>query len=185
MGWPPETQGRQLVNALKRNLFILFQPATLALIVLLWASAPASLLDNTWVITVTSIGTLAMVQALEFVNERHAGWRLNPREFLTDLFYLSLYYAVILKIETKLAEEPLASAKHALGITTAASHGRRPRARPDNDDDDRRRAPHPPRRGPSLRSRLRNRQPDDGVGRWIHLLARFRDARRIRNRSRC
>jgi len=107
------------VNAIKRNVFILFQPATLALIVLSWASAPASLLDNAWVITVTSIGTLAMVQALEFVNERHAGWRLNLREFLTDLFYLSLYYAVILKIETKLAEEPLASAKHALGITTA------------------------------------------------------------------
>lgn len=107
------------MNAIKRNVFLLFQPATLALIVLLWAGAPASLLDNAWVITVTSIGTLAMVQALEFVNERHAGWRLNLREFLTDLFYLSLYYAVILKIETKLAEEPLASAKHALGITTA------------------------------------------------------------------
>jgi sterol desaturase/sphingolipid hydroxylase (fatty acid hydroxylase superfamily) len=104
---------------MKRIVFIVFQPLMLALIVLAWASAPASLLDNPWVLTATSLGTLAIVQALEFVNERHTGWRLNLREFLTDLFYVTLYYAVIVKLETKLADEPMASAKHALGITTA------------------------------------------------------------------
>jgi sterol desaturase/sphingolipid hydroxylase (fatty acid hydroxylase superfamily) len=106
------------VNALKRIVFTLFQPATLVLILLLWANAPPALLDNPWAITATSIATLALVQALEFVNERHAGWRMDLREFLTDVFYMSLYFAVIAKLETKLAEEPLASAKHALGITT-------------------------------------------------------------------
>jgi sterol desaturase/sphingolipid hydroxylase (fatty acid hydroxylase superfamily) len=104
---------------MKRSVFILFQPAALVLIVCAWAVAPASLLDNGWAITSISIGTMAVVQLLEFVNERHPGWRLNLREFLTDLFYLILYYAVILKLETKLAEEPLASAKQALGITTS------------------------------------------------------------------
>jgi sterol desaturase/sphingolipid hydroxylase (fatty acid hydroxylase superfamily) len=104
---------------LKRTAFSLLQPATLALILLFWASAPTSLIDNTWTTTVISIGTLAFVQALEFVNERHAGWRLNFREFFTDLFYLILFYAVILGLEIKLAEEPLASAKHSLGITTS------------------------------------------------------------------
>ena len=104
---------------MKRTMFSLFQPATLALILIFWASAPASLINNAWTITVASIGMLAMVQGLEFVNERHASWRLTPREFLTDLFYLILFYSVILHLETKLAEEPLASAKHALGITTA------------------------------------------------------------------
>jgi sterol desaturase/sphingolipid hydroxylase (fatty acid hydroxylase superfamily) len=103
---------------MKRIVFILFQPVTLALIVWLWSIAPTSLLDQAWVITAASIGTLAMVQALEFVNERHVGWRLNVREFLTDLFYLILYYAVIIKVETTLADGSLASAKHALGITT-------------------------------------------------------------------
>jgi sterol desaturase/sphingolipid hydroxylase (fatty acid hydroxylase superfamily) len=103
---------------MKRIVFRFFQPTTLALIVLFWTSVPASLLDKAWSITVASIATLAMVQALEWVNERHASWRLSPREFLTDLFYLILYYAVISTLETKLAEEPLASAKHALGITT-------------------------------------------------------------------
>lgn len=103
---------------MKRIVFVLFQPATLALIVLFWGSAPAALLNNAWVTTATSVGTLAIVQALELINERHASWRLNLREFLTDLFYMALYYAVIAKAEAKLAEEPLASAKHALGITT-------------------------------------------------------------------
>jgi sterol desaturase/sphingolipid hydroxylase (fatty acid hydroxylase superfamily) len=99
-------------------VFTLFQPATLALIVLFWAFVPAAVLDQAWVITAISIGTLVMVQALEFVNERHAGWRLDLREFLTDLFYVALYFALISTLETKLAEEPLASAKQALGITT-------------------------------------------------------------------
>jgi sterol desaturase/sphingolipid hydroxylase (fatty acid hydroxylase superfamily) len=106
------------MNAMKRIVFTLFQPATLALIVLFWASAPASLLDKAWLATAISIGTLVMVQTLEFVNERHAGWRQNFREILTDIFYVTLYFAAIGKVETKLAEEPLASAKHALGITT-------------------------------------------------------------------
>jgi sterol desaturase/sphingolipid hydroxylase (fatty acid hydroxylase superfamily) len=105
--------------SMKRIIFILFQPATLVLIVVLWVAIPASWLKNPWLPTATSILTLLMVQTLEFVNERHAAWRLNPREILTDLFYLILYYSVILKLETKLVEEPFGAAKNALGITTA------------------------------------------------------------------
>jgi len=103
----------------KKIVFRLFQPATLAVILLFWAIAPASLIDNPWSTTLASIGTLMMVQALEFVNERHAGWRLDRREFLTDLFYTVLFYTVISYLVTKLTEEPLASAKQALGINTA------------------------------------------------------------------
>jgi sterol desaturase/sphingolipid hydroxylase (fatty acid hydroxylase superfamily) len=106
------------MNATKRIVFTLFQPATLALIVLFWAVIPAAWLQKDWVITAISVATLAMVQSLEFVNERHAGWRLDLRELLTDLFYTILYFAVIAKLEMKLAEEPLAAAKHAFGITT-------------------------------------------------------------------
>jgi sterol desaturase/sphingolipid hydroxylase (fatty acid hydroxylase superfamily) len=106
------------MSAIKRIVFTLFQPATLALIVVFWAEAPASLLDKAWLVTAISIATLVMVQALELVNERHAGWRQNRRELLTDLFYVILYFAVISTLETKLAEEPLAAVKHALGITT-------------------------------------------------------------------
>ena len=104
---------------MKRTVFILLQPATVVLIVALWAVVPASWLNNPWLPTATSIVTLLMVQALEFVNERHAGWRLNPREILTDLFYLVLYYSVIVTLEDKLVEQPFGLAKNALGITTA------------------------------------------------------------------
>jgi sterol desaturase/sphingolipid hydroxylase (fatty acid hydroxylase superfamily) len=103
---------------MKRIVFRFIQPATLVLIVLFWANAPAALLDKAWAITAASIATIAMVQALEFVNERHVGWRLNARESATDLFYLILYFGVIATLEEKLADDPLASAKHALGITT-------------------------------------------------------------------
>ena len=106
------------MSPMKRIVFTLFQPATLALIVVFWAVIPASLLEKEWVITAISVATLVMVQLLEFVNERHAGWRLNLHELLTDLFYCILYFTVIAKLETLLAEEPLAAAKHALGITT-------------------------------------------------------------------
>ena len=33
---------------------------------------------------------LAFVQLMEFVAERHVGWRINRQEFLTDLFYVLL-----------------------------------------------------------------------------------------------
>ena len=106
------------MNAVKKQIFTLFQPAALALIVLFWANVPASSASSTWMITVMSICTLLTVQALEFINERHASWRINRREFLTDLFYVVLYFTCIAKVSTALVDEPLASAKHALGITT-------------------------------------------------------------------
>lgn len=103
---------------MKKLVFTVFQPALLGLIVLFWAYAPASLLGKTWLVTAVSMGTIITVQLLEFVNERHAGWRINRREFLTDLFYVVLFVAVIAKVEDALVETPLATLKHSLGITT-------------------------------------------------------------------
>lgn len=103
---------------MKRTLFSLLQPAMLALIVFFWASAPTSWIDNPFTVTAVSITTLAIVQLLELVIERHVGWRTYRLEFLTDLFYTVLFYAVILDAEESFTEAPLASAKHALGITT-------------------------------------------------------------------
>jgi sterol desaturase/sphingolipid hydroxylase (fatty acid hydroxylase superfamily) len=103
----------------KKLVFRWVQPVTLVGIVLLWAVAPKSLVDNSWTIVVASSFTLAFIQVLEFINERHVGWRLNGREFLTDLFYVVLFMSLIDKLVTKLADEPIESAKHVLGITTA------------------------------------------------------------------
>jgi sterol desaturase/sphingolipid hydroxylase (fatty acid hydroxylase superfamily) len=93
-------------------------PAMLGLVILFWINAPASWVDDPLTVTAVSIATLMMVQGLEFVFQRHSGWRLSRLEFLTDLFYAVLYYAVISGVEDTLAETPLASAKQALGITT-------------------------------------------------------------------
>lgn len=103
---------------MKKKLFDLIPPVAVAFVVLFWAFAPKSLLDNPWTFVVTGVLILAFVQGLEFVHERHAGWRLNRREFATDLGYVILGNTVIAWATTALAEEPLKAAKHTLGIST-------------------------------------------------------------------
>jgi sterol desaturase/sphingolipid hydroxylase (fatty acid hydroxylase superfamily) len=102
----------------KAIVFKYLQPATLIAVVALWSVIPDPLASQSWVPTLFSIGTLVFVQLLEFVNERHAGWRMNRLEFLTDLFYTVLYFAVIASVVTALVDDPLAAAKKALGIST-------------------------------------------------------------------
>ncbi|HEX7857176.1 MAG TPA: sterol desaturase family protein [Sphingobium sp.] len=103
---------------MKKAIFNLLPPATLAVIISFWAFAPASWVKNPWSIIIAGLLTTAFVQALEWVHERHVGWRLNKREFFTDLFYLALGYTAISWASTRLAEDPLKAVKHSLGITT-------------------------------------------------------------------
>ena len=103
---------------MRKTFFNLLPPMMIALVVLFWAYGPAVLLRNSWTIVVTSAVITAVVQALEWVNERHVGWRLNRREFFTDLFYVVLSATAIAWATVKFSEEPLRAAKHALGITT-------------------------------------------------------------------
>jgi sterol desaturase/sphingolipid hydroxylase (fatty acid hydroxylase superfamily) len=102
----------------KKLVFRWIQPITLAVIIAFWAVAPKAWVDNAWTIVIVSALISAFVQGLEFINERHEGWRLDKREFFTDLFYLVLSASLIAKATTKLADEPLGAVKHALGITT-------------------------------------------------------------------
>jgi sterol desaturase/sphingolipid hydroxylase (fatty acid hydroxylase superfamily) len=103
---------------MKKIIFSLVQPATVAIVVMFWALAPASLTDNPSTLIVTSSVTMAMILALEWINERHVGWRLNRREFFTDVFYVILGFTVIDTLSDHLAENPLKAVKQALGITT-------------------------------------------------------------------
>jgi len=103
---------------MKQKLFNLIPPAMIAMVIVFWAFGPASWIKNPWSVVVAGGLITAFIQALEWVNERHAGWRLNKQEFATDLFYVILSYTVIAWASTKLAEDPLTSAKHSLGITT-------------------------------------------------------------------
>jgi sterol desaturase/sphingolipid hydroxylase (fatty acid hydroxylase superfamily) len=103
---------------MKKTVFNLLPPATIAVIILFWAYGPAAWIKNPWSIVVAGAVTTAFVLALEGINERHVGWRLNKREFATDLFYVILGASVISWVSTKLAEDPLKAAKQSLGITT-------------------------------------------------------------------
>ncbi len=104
---------------MKRTVFNLLPPATVAVIVLFWAFGPTSWIASSWSIIVAGVLTTAFVQGLELVHERHAGWRIDKREFLTDIFYVILGYTAIAWASSTLAEEPLKAVKHSLGISTA------------------------------------------------------------------
>ncbi|NBB25481.1 fatty acid hydroxylase family protein [Porphyrobacter sp. SLTP] len=64
------------------------------------------------------LGTLAFVQLLELVFERHEGWRINRRELLTDVFYVAFGYGVIGFLSDTLVNGPLGELKEAWGIGT-------------------------------------------------------------------
>jgi len=97
----------------------LLPPLTVAAVVAFWALAPAGLAAKPWLLPVTSAAITAFVQALEWLAERHTGWRIDRREFFTDLFYVVLGSTAIAWATTALADEPLRAAKQALGLTTA------------------------------------------------------------------
>lgn len=103
---------------MKKIMFSYVQPVMVALILLFWAFGPAAWIKSSWSIVVATSLTTALVQGLELINERHAGWRLTWKEFLTDLFYVILGSTAISWVTDKLAEDPLKATKHSLGIAT-------------------------------------------------------------------
>lgn len=74
----------------RRIIFRYFEPASIAAIVAFWSLAPDAITHNPMTMLWAGIATKIIVQGLEFVHERHAGWRLDRREFATDLFYVVL-----------------------------------------------------------------------------------------------
>lgn len=103
---------------MKQSIFNLLPPATVAAILAFWGFAPPALVDTWWTITAVGLVVLAFVQLMEFVNERHIGWRINRQEFLTDIFYVLFGITAISWTSDALANSPMAEAKEALGIST-------------------------------------------------------------------
>ncbi|WP_353216691.1 sterol desaturase family protein [Sandarakinorhabdus sp.] len=101
-------------------IFRWFEPATVAGILLFWSALPPALADDPLVFLGVVMATRAIILALEFVHERHAGWRLNWQELRTDLFYLVLGTFVIQYANSNIIDAGLAAIKGALGITTPA-----------------------------------------------------------------
>ena len=103
---------------MRKTFFNLLPPLMVAAVILFWAFGPAVLLKNEWTIVWMSALITASVQGLEWVAERHVGWRLDKREFFTDLFYVVLSSTAIAWATSHLADASLVALKHKLGITT-------------------------------------------------------------------
>jgi len=103
---------------MKDRVFNYIPPAMIAVVLCFWAFGPVALLGSPWTFGAVSALIVATVLFLEWVNERHAGWRMNRREFLTDMFYVVLSATVIAWVSDTVAKDPLKTAKASLGITT-------------------------------------------------------------------
>lgn len=103
---------------LKKKAFDLVPPAMLALVITFWAYAPKAVVDHSSALLIMSSLIVFVILLLEYVHERHAGWRMNRQEFFTDLFYVVLSATVITWCTQTLVEDPLLAAKAALGIST-------------------------------------------------------------------
>jgi len=110
--------GRSAETGFKDTLFNLIPPAMVAAVLLFWGNAPKAVTDNPWTLTAVASTITLTVLGLEFLHERHAGWRMNWREFATDLFYVVLSSTVIAWLTLRLADNPLAELKDTLGLST-------------------------------------------------------------------
>ncbi|MXO88150.1 fatty acid hydroxylase family protein [Altererythrobacter aestuarii] len=105
-------------SPLKRTLINLVPPATLVFVVLSWMLLPRSITESEWSLVVASAAITFFVLGLEQVLERHKSWRLNRKEFATDLFYVILMATAISWAAQTFADQPLVSLKESLGIAT-------------------------------------------------------------------
>lgn len=103
---------------MKQTLFNLLPPAMVAMVICFWAFGPEALIQNPWTVVVVSAIITATIQGFELIAERHEGWRINAREFFTDLGYVIFSSTVISWLTVALAEDPLKSVKASLGIST-------------------------------------------------------------------
>lgn len=103
---------------MKQFLFSIVQPVMVALVLLFWAFAPTGWTSEASSLIVATSLTTLMILGLEWLNERHASWRLTKQEFFTDLAYLVFGLTAIAWATVKFAEEPLKAAKQSMGITT-------------------------------------------------------------------
>ncbi|MEN7538430.1 sterol desaturase family protein [Aurantiacibacter flavus] len=92
--------------------------ATLLAVVAFWLLAPRSFTTSEWSLVIVTSAITFFILGLEFVIERHSGWRLTWKEFLTDLFYVILMATVIGWLVESFADGPLGAAKDKLGLST-------------------------------------------------------------------
>ena len=102
----------------KQSLINLLPPATLAAVWAFWWLAPAAWVEAPFTIVIVGLTVIAFVQLMELAFERHAGWRIDRQELVTDIFYVAFGYGVIGFLSETLINSPLAALKADLGIAT-------------------------------------------------------------------
>jgi len=107
-----------MTSSIKDTVFRYYQPATLVAIFAFWSLLPADLASSGWTMLIAAICTKFIILGLEQVNERHAGWRLTWAEFLSDLFYFTMFYTVVRYAGKNWADPPQFALKEWLGIHT-------------------------------------------------------------------
>jgi sterol desaturase/sphingolipid hydroxylase (fatty acid hydroxylase superfamily) len=92
VGWEniPKVEG----GPVKRFVFTWFQPTMLFALLAFWYYAPNSIAKASTAVNI-GIGFRLLLLGLEWVNPRHASWRLTWKEFVTDLFYVGLGYTLL------------------------------------------------------------------------------------------
>jgi len=103
---------------MKQAFFDHLPPATVAAIWAIFGFAPAQWVEAGWLIALVSFGTMAFIQLMELVHERHEGWRITGKELATDIFYMLLVIFVIGALSETYVDGGLMQAKEALGIST-------------------------------------------------------------------
>lgn len=102
----------------KKPVFRYFEPASIVLILLFWSLMPTAIASDAMTIFWAGIVTKVVVVGLEFVHERHAGWRLNWQELFTDIFYVVVAGTVVQYVNDHGTDAGLLAIKQAAGIAT-------------------------------------------------------------------
>lgn len=106
------------VGPVKKTIFKYLQPAILLGILAFWSFAPSSLVSNPWLGVLAGPAIMIGIMLLEWVNERHAHWRLTKREFLEGAFYILFDRYVLAAISTVILYDPIRTAARDWGLTT-------------------------------------------------------------------
>jgi sterol desaturase/sphingolipid hydroxylase (fatty acid hydroxylase superfamily) len=113
-----EPSDERSVGPIKKTIFKYLQPAILLGILAFWSFAPAAVTANAWVGVLASPVIMLIIMALEWVNERHAHWRLTVREFLEGGFYVLANRYVFGALAAVILYDPITAVTHHYGLTT-------------------------------------------------------------------
>lgn len=111
------------VGPIKRTIFKYLQPAMLLGILAFWSFAPDWITGNAWVGALAGTVIMVTIMLLEWVNERHAHWRLTVREFLEGAFYILCNRFVFGAVAAVILYDPISAFVKGYGLTTSLVHG--------------------------------------------------------------